>query len=324
VTTSPVLPPEKSRAGPRPEPTAGHRAIYAVYRALTGLLLLLSDRVSDALAGGLARLLYRVPAFRLKDTLEHLELAFPDESPAWRRRVARDAYRHLVREAVQVLRLHGLGVEEIRKRTTVEGIEELKEVMAGGQGAVIVTGHVGNWEMSAAAVASRGVPVDVVAYRQKNPLFDLHWVRVRESVGIRTLVNVDAFKLVPQSLEDGRLVALLGDQNQRERGLFVPFFGKLAATSKGPALFALRADVPIFVGAGVREPGWPPRYRVEVRRIDLPSEGGWRERLEETTRRHVALLEEWVKQNPEQYFWMHRRWKTRPEGGSEVHPDGTR
>ena len=323
MTLSPRLPPAESRAEPRPSPSLSHRLVYGLYRVFVGLLTRLPERWADALAGALARVLYRLPPFRLRDTLRHLELAFPDESPEWRRRVARDAYRHLVREAVQMLRLHGRGLDEIRERTTVEGFEPVREAIETGRGVIMLTGHLGNWEVGAAAMAARGVPVDVVAYRQTNPLFDRHWIRLRESVGIRTLLNLDAFKLVPRSLDEGRMVALVADQNQRARGLFVPFFGKLAATAKGPALFALRTDVPIFLGVATREPGWPPRYRVRIREVPVPERGDRRARVRETTRRHVALLEERVRENPEQYFWMHRRWKTRPpEDARDADNDG--
>jgi len=313
LTTSPGLPPEESRAGARPKPTLSHRLLYGLYRGLTGLLGVFPERLAEAAATGLARLLYRIPDFRLKDTLAHLELAFPDNPPEWRRRVARASYEHLVREALQVLRLYGRGTAEIQRRTTVEGLEPIRRAIEEGRGALALTGHLGNWEIGAASVAARGIPVDVVAHRQTNPLFDRHWIQVRESVGIRTLVNYDAFRLVPRSLAEGRLVALVTDQNQRARGVFVPFFGRLASTARGPALFALRADVPIFLGAALREPGWPPRYRLRFRKIEVPETGDRREIVRELTRRHVTLLEERIRDAPEQYFWMHRRWKTRPE-----------
>ena len=204
--------------------------------------------------------------------------------------------------------------EEIVRRTEVVGFEALRDAAAGGRGAVVISGHLGNWEVAAAAVAARGVPMDVAAHLQKNPLFYRHMVELRRRLGLTVIVKNEAFRLVPQALAAGRVVALISDQNMRKRGVFVDFFGRAAATAKGPALFALRTGAPVFLGVAVRKRGYPSRYRVIIERVS-PSGRGHpdADAIRDLTQRHVSRLEARIRETPSQYFWQHRRWKTRPE-----------
>ena len=252
-------------------------------------------------------------------------MAFPERDSDWRRRVARGSYMHLAREAAMTLRLSRMAPEEIVRRTEVEGFEALRDAAEGGRGAVVISGHLGNWEIAAAAVAARGVPMDVVAHLQKNPLFYRHMVERQDRLGLTVIVKNEAFRLVPQALAAGRVVALIADQNIRRRGVFVDFFGRAAATARGPALFALRTGAPVFLGVAVRKPGYPSRYRVIIERVPLREGGSGGERatsvdvIRDLTQRHISRLEARIREAPSQYFWQHRRWKTRPEGVPELH-----
>jgi Kdo2-lipid IVA lauroyltransferase/acyltransferase len=309
---SPRLAAEESRAGPQPRPTLSHRVVFGAYWVLTALLTSLPERLSDAFALALGHGVYTVFPVRKADVLAHLAQAFPESSRAWRASTARRAFVHFVRETIQTLWLTRRGLDFIRGRTEVVGLDEVRRAVEEGKGAMVLTGHLGNWEVGVASVSARGLSTDVVAHRQTNPLFDRYWIRVREGLNLRTLVKNDAFRLIPRSLDEGRMVALVADQNLRARGVFVDFFGKPASTAKGPALFALKRGASIFLGVALRQPGWPPRYRLQMDEIEVPVEGTREERVWELTQRHVKVLEDWVRKAPEQYFWMHRRWKTQP------------
>lgn len=309
---SPRLAPGESRAGTQPTPTLMHWVVYGAYRVVTALLSWLPERLSDGFALALGYGVHAVFPIRKADVLDHLKLAFPESSHAWRVATARRSFVHFVRETVQTLWLTRRGLDLIRERTEVVGLEEVRRAVEEGRGALVLTGHLGNWEIGVASVSARGLGTDVVAHRQTNPLFDEYWIRVRESLRLRTLVKNDAFGLIPRSLDEGRMVALVADQNLRARGVFVDFFGKLASTAKGPALFALRRGASIFLGVALRQPGWPPRYRLQMDEIEIPVEGSREERVRELTQRHVKVLEDWIRKAPDQYFWMHRRWKTQP------------
>jgi Kdo2-lipid IVA lauroyltransferase/acyltransferase len=309
---SPRLPVEESRAGVQPSPTLAHRVVYGAYWALTAVLTSLPERISDVFSLVLGHTAYSVFPVRKKDVLDHLLLAFPDSTHAWRVATARRAFVHFVRETIETLWLTRRGLDLVRSRTEVVGLDDVRRAVEEGKGAIVLTGHLGNWEIGVASVSARGLPTDVVAHRQTNPLFDEYWIRIREGLDLRTLVKNDAFQLIPRSLDEGRMVALVADQNLRARGVFVKFFGKLASTAKGPALFALRRGASIFLGVALRQPGWPPRYRLQMDEIEVPMDGSREERVLELTQRHTKALEAWVRKAPEQYFWMHRRWKTQP------------
>ena len=292
--------------------TARYRIEFWTFRALSWIVAVLPERAALGLASALGWFAGVVLRVRRVDTDRHLQIAFPERDSAWRRRAARASYIHFAREAAMTIRLSRMPPEEIVRRTEVVGLEALKEAASEGKGAVMISGHLGNWEMAAASVAVRGVPMDVAAHLQKNPLFYRHMVELQDRLGLTVIVKNEAFRLVPQALAAGRVVALIADQNIRQRGVFVDFFGKAAATAKGPALFALRTGAPVFLGVAVRKQGYPSRYRVIIEPV--PVEEGVRgaEAVRDLTQRHVSGLEAHIREAPDQYFWQHRRWKTRP------------
>jgi KDO2-lipid IV(A) lauroyltransferase len=168
--------------------------------------------------------------------------------------------------------------------------------------------------MGGASIAAWGVPLHAIAQRQRNPLFDADITRNREALGLTVVERRDAPKRVFRTLRAGGAVGIVGDQNVRRGGVFVEFFGRLASTARGPALFALRTGAPLFVGSVRRLPGFPQRYRAEIQRIPLTPSGDLDADVMRLTKTHTRYLEERAREAPEQYFWQHRRWKTRPPG----------
>jgi len=290
---------------------AKHAAEYVLFRALSRLLRVLPERWALSAGAALGQVAGSVARLRRRDADANLRVAFPDRSPAWRDRVARASYRHLGREAVAVFRLADADPEEVVGRTEIEGLEEVRATLARGVGAVLVTGHLGNWEIGGAALAARGIPVDAVSKAMANRRFDADLVATRERLGLTVVDMAEAPRAMLRTLRRGRVAALVADQNARGGSVFVPFFDKPAFTARGPALFALRADVPLFLGVCVRV-GRRPTYRVSLRRIDVDRTGDLDEDVLRLTAAHVQALEEAVRTAPEQYFWQHKRWKTRP------------
>ena len=290
-----------------------YRIEFWIFRALSWMVAVLPERAALVLCSTLGWFVGVVLRVRRVDTDQHLLIAFPERDSAWRRWAARGSYIHFAREAAMTIRLSWMRPEEIVRRTEVVGLEALRDAAAGGRGAVMISGHLGNWEVAAAAVAVRSMPMDVAAHLQKNPLFYRHMVELRGRLGLTVIVKNDAFRLVPQALAAGRVVALIGDQNIRRRGIFVDFFGRAAATAKGPALFALRTGAPVFLGVAVRKQGHPSRYRVIIEPVSVEEGARGADAIRDLTQRHVSRLEARIREAPSQYFWQHRRWKTRPE-----------
>lgn len=290
------------------------RLEHGLFLLVRWVISALPEGPALALGAALGWLGGSVLRIRRADADRHLELAFPEKDAAWRRRVARESYVHLGREAVSTFRVTARGPEEVVARTTMVGFEAFRAAVAEGKGVILVTGHVGNWELGGAAFSARGLPVDAVVKRMANRLFDAELEASRRRVGVRLVDLSEAPREALRSLRQGRVLGLIADQDAREHGVFVPFFGREAATFRGPALFALKAGAPIFLGVSLREGGVPARYRVTVEHIAFAPSGDREDDVRALTLAHTAALERAVRDAPEQYFWQHRRWKTRPSG----------
>ena len=296
----------------RREPTFAHRLEFLAFRLLQGIVSLVPERVAIGVAVVLGWLAGSVLRVRRRDVDRHLALAFPEMEPRARKRTARASYVHLAREAVVLFRLGGWSRERVLERTSVAGLEALVRGLEASGGALLLTGHLGNWEVGGAAFAARGIPMDVVAKGMANPRFEDALFQSREDLGMHVVEISDAPRRVLRSLRSGRLVAIVGDQNAHRNGVFVPFFGEQAATARGPATFALRTGMPAFVAFAIRRPGWGQSYEIRVERLPAERTGDHEEDVRTFTAAYMRAVEAAVRQNPEQYFWQHKRWKTRP------------
>jgi KDO2-lipid IV(A) lauroyltransferase len=193
------------------------------------------------------------------------------------------------------------------------------ELIHSGRGVILVTGHYGSFEVTGHLLASLGF--DVVAIMR--PLDNVHLnrfiVRSRRTNGLTLLDKKGATADAEQLLKDGALLAFIGDQDAGRKGLFVDFFGKLASTYKSIALLAMSTGCPIVVGYARRR-GHVARYDVGVQRIIYPHE--WERQddpLRWITQTYTAAIEATVRDAPEQYLWIHRRWKSRPRSERRSH-----
>lgn len=299
---------------PPRRPTLRHRAEYLAFRTVGGILSAAPERWADRTGAALGWLTARVAPVRWSLVMSQIGRAFPERDLAWRKEVARRSYAHLGAEAIAMVRMSSRGGGQIVERTTVHGIEVVEEAVARGQGVVVVTGHLGNWELGGAAMAARGLPVDVVVARQRNRLFDARLESSREALGMKVIPRGQAPRRVLESLRAGRVVGILGDQDARKAGIFVDFFGRPASTARGPAVLSLRAGARLVLGIAIREGGAEPRYAVYFEALDPPGTGDLDRDVRSLTQSYTRRLETYIRRFPEQYFWLHRRWKTPPPG----------
>ncbi|MBK8230273.1 MAG: lysophospholipid acyltransferase family protein [Candidatus Eisenbacteria bacterium] len=261
-------------------------------------------RLLGSFAAGALRLRWKV-------TLDNLRHAFPERSEVERSAIARAAYREIGTTFLEMFR--SLRPGEASTRCDSFAAELLRDALDEGRGAILLTGHFGNWELLGAAVADGGWPLHAVVATQKNRWIDALVTRRREAVGLKILRSDAGLRPILRALKSNQIVCFLADQDAGRTGHFVPFLGRPASSPGGPARFARLARCPILVGFSVRSPGG--RYRFEFGNLirireDLPSE----EAEKQATAEIAALLEERIRRYPEQWFWMHRRWKTRPPG----------
>lgn len=231
--------------------------------------------------------------------------SFPAAAPPWVRDTARACYRHFGREAA-LLMGGPPRVERALSRVVDEaGLgPRLRTAIAERDGAVVVAGHLGNWELGGAAVRALGVRVTAVVQRQRGAFGRrLHDLRAR--LGLDVLDRDEAARPALDALRSGRILALVADQHARRGSAPIDFLGRPAWTSLAPARLCLAADVPLFFAALVRDPSG---YRIVHEEIDGGRSGAGGDPVE-VTEGWVRALEREIERRPEQYFWFHRRWK---------------
>lgn len=289
--------------------TVSHRIEHVLFSGAVALSAVMGERASAAFGGAIGRLGFFPLKFRRNMVEKHLRIAFPDRDDAWIIKTMRKAYAHLGREALATVRLGRATREEILDKTTVIGLDEFHAALAEGKGLVIASGHVGNHELGAAALSARGIPLDLVVQRQNNPLFDDALNDARRRLGMGIIDRFQAQRLAIKALRGGRAVAFAADQNAGGTGVFVPFFGRLASTHRGAALFAVKMESPLFLGTSLRK---GDRYEVTLQRVEVDRTGALDDVVYKLTAAFTERLEEVVRSAPDQYLWLHRRWKTRP------------
>ena len=314
-----------------------HRVEYLFLRTVAGVCRVLPEVLADRAGAALGWVVARVGRPRWAVVRDHLRRAFPEAGERWRREVGRRCYAHLGAEAVAVFRLAGMGRREVRERTRVTGLGVVEGAVREGRGVIVLSAHLGNWEIGGAALVARGFPIDVVVARQRNELFDRYLTRSRERLGFGIIPRSEGRRGVLAALKAGRLAGILGDQDARRAGVFVDFFGQPASTARGPAVLALRSGALVVTLFAVRLPGWRPRYHVylealgdEAVREGAGGGGGSRAaKVAAMTQAFTTRIEQFVRRYPDQYFWLHKRWKTPPpetlEAGGEqpAHPPPT-
>ena len=245
-----------------------HRVEYLFLRLVAGVCAILPEVLADRAGAALGWVVARVGRPRWTVVRDHLRRAFPEADERWRRNVGRRCYAHLGAEAVAVFRLAAMERRGVRARTRVTGLEVVEEAVREGRAVILLSAHLGNWEIGGAALVARGFPVDVVVARQRNVLFDRYLTRSRERLGFGIIPRNEGRRGVLAALNAGRLAGILGDQDARRAGVFVDFFGHPASTARGPAVLALRSGALVVTLFAVRLPGWRPRYHVYLEALD--------------------------------------------------------
>lgn len=302
-------------ARPRLRPTTtSHRLEYAALRAFVATLAPLGVRRASGVAGAIARLGYAPFGIRRGVVERQVAAAFPALDAGAVRDIARASYDNLGRVAIEATLLSARGSAAV---LDVFGDSPdwrvLQQAHAKGAGVVVVAGHLGNWELSAAYIVARGLPFHAIARGMGNPLSDGYFRRTREQFGMKILHDQDAVRAVPRLLRNGEAVGFLSDQaTVGLASTFVPFFGRPAKTPRGAAVFALRFHAPMVLAQAIRQPDG--RYQFVAEEIAVSDTGDRERDVDETVMHFSDALERLVRKHPGQYFWQHRRWKHQPAG----------
>jgi KDO2-lipid IV(A) lauroyltransferase len=282
----------------------------------TRLIGRLPRRVSLAAGRRLGRLWGELDRRHVAIAAGNLRRAFPhwDERRAFT--TARAVYGHFGAAMFDLLWMQGRGRERILELVEVVGREHVDAAMARGKGALLVTGHIGSWELHGLAHGWLFGPIGVIARPLDNPALDQRLCALRAQGGNTVIYKRKALATVLRFLREGRGVAVLIDQNvQPADGIFVDFFGHQAATTTVAAALALKTGCALVPTHTELLPDG--RYRlVYDPMVDWRPTGDRNADIAAITQELTTAIERWVRDVPEQWLWMHRRWKTQPPGGS--------
>jgi len=273
-------------------------AEYVATRLIAGALVGLPAGTAAGMGRGLGGLA-RTAGLRRAVAEGHVAASFPDRDADWVTDIVRDCYRHFGREVSEIARLFRSGVDTLSASLALDaGAEEHVASMRAGRGTIVVTGHLGNWEVAGAYLSSLGVPVAAIVKRQSNKRFDQWLQESRRRAGVEPIYMEDATRIVPELLKSGTSVAIVADQAAGARGETVTFLGRPASTFRGPARLARATGAPLVFGSMIRADG---EYRLAFEACEGQN----------LTEVWVRRLEARVRETPAQYLWFHRRWKGR-------------
>ena len=291
-------------------------AVYLAVRVAVCVVQAMTWRVALGVAEGLAWLAHRIDKRHRRVAAENLRVAFPDWPQEKIDRTVYDVYRHFLTVAIEMMKLpRALSANTAARHASFPDPAQYRDVtrwLGSGRPVLALTGHVGNWELFSYTCGMFGAKATAVARPLDNPYLERYLKRFRQGTGQEILAKKGDFDRMDERLAAGGILGIVGDQDAGPRGVFVDFFGKPASTTKGFALMALEHDVPILVVLSARV-GTPMVYHLFLADVILPGE--YRDRpdaVRAITQRYTTAIEKLVRQYPEQYFWLHRRWKTEP------------
>ncbi|HWP82565.1 MAG TPA: lysophospholipid acyltransferase family protein [Bacteroidota bacterium] len=282
---------------------------YLLFAFIAAFVRILPLQTARSIGAWVGEAVYSLTGFRKSITNENLQKAFPEKSAEEIQSLALRSFRSIGTTFFELFWTENLTAEELQKEVKFQNPELVKTVQQKGKGVVLMTGHYGNWEWFAHSVnVSTGMPLHVIAKAQHNPYVD-EWInRTRRHFGNVVIPMSASVRETLRVLSEGGVVGIVGDQSAAKESVWVEFFGRRVPTHQGPAVFSLKTGAPMLVGFTQRQPDGT--YVAEFRNVPMNDLTAYTpENVEELTRRHVKMMEEIIRSQPEQWMWMHRRWK---------------
>ena len=288
--------------------------ITFIIRILGVTIRRLPKRHAMVLGSSLGDFLYFALKKRRRIALENIQIAFGDEmSVDEQAQICRRSFQQIGKTAIEFLRFPQLTFDNIWDEVTVQGKEHLIHALNQGKGAIVFLPHFGNWELLAlvygALIPNRA---KAIAFPLKNRYLNALVSRYRERLSLELITRRRAVRETLRALREKFAIGFFADQNAGREGVFVDFFGKPASAVRGPATLALKTGAPLLLSMDIRQPD--DRHRVLITpEIDLERSGDLEQDVQTNTAHILKILEEYIRQYPDQWLWTHNRWKTQPD-----------
>jgi KDO2-lipid IV(A) lauroyltransferase len=286
-----------------------HIVEYIFFRAIAFIVQLLPLYLVHKTGFALGRLAYPLLKSRRNVALQNLRHAFPEMGKSKRQQIAFRSFKSVSATFLELLWYPNFTKTGIKQRVYIENIELLKQLQEKKKGIIFLTAHYGSWELATQAITVYSdAQVCTIAKPQSNLLIDRIITRWRELFGLKIVAMGISVREILRTLQEGGIVALAADQSAPKESVTVNFFGRNVPTFQGPAIFSLKTGAPIILGCTVRQ----ENGNYTMRFVHVPSDdldGISDESILELTRRQVQMTEGIIRQYPEQWMWMHKRWK---------------
>ncbi len=282
---------------------------YIGYTAVEKFVLCIPDSSFPSIARFFAFLMFYIFRIRRAVSIQNLRIAFPTKSSEWHKKIAYFSYLHFAMMIMEYMKMNKWSPERLATKFLQVNMEDLLNSMNSNKGVVIVSGHFGNWEMGIGYLFLHGIRSSVIQQKQRNSLVDEKMKKPREKWGIEIIDPSGAVNASIVALKKGRLIALLGDQDAGDRGAIVTFFGKQSSTHVGAAIIHLKSGASLFFAECTRVNTSCFDFKI-IKIADCLVKRFHYQDVKEVTGLFTKYLEKAVQKKPEQYFWMHRRWKT--------------
>ena len=296
------------------KPLLRHRIEHLAARAILGLLGRLPLRLARSACAVLAALSYAFWPRLRRVGMFNLRIAFPEWTDKRRRKVLYAEFLNLGRMLADFAHFPLLNRENIERLVIYDGFENYDEARKKGRGIIFLTAHFGNWELGSFAHGVYGYPCHFVVREMDNPLMDELIHRYRCASGGHAIEKKEFARQSLRAFERNEAVGILMDQNMlAAEGSFVDFFGLPASTTTGPARVARKTGAPVVLGLVI----WDSKlkkYRLRFDRVDWIKCEDPEKEIETNTANFTRRIEDYIRRYPEQWLWVHRRWKTRPQG----------
>ena len=297
-----------------------YRLEYALAWLLIRGISILPRPVARAAGIGLGQLVYLLHGKLRRVGMRNLQLAFPEKSAHERRRILRGEFTSLGRQLAEVCLFPRYTRENVTKIVVYDGFENFERAEARGKGVIYLTAHLGGWELSAFSHSIQGHPLHVVMRGMDNPFLDRFITHLRTMHGNRAVDKDNFVRGLLSAMKAGETVGILMDTNMTPpQGVFVDFFGIPACTASGLARIALRTDAAVVPGFTI----WDRELRKYRLRFDpalaLIRTGDEEADIVANTALFTKVIEQYVRRYPDQWLWVHRRWKTRPAGEKSLY-----
>lgn len=296
--------------------------VYILIRSLILLVNIIPTSAGYWCCDRIARIGFWIDAKRRHRALMNVSRAFPERTPAEHLAIVKACYRNLLRVGYELTLVEKLlSAETVNECADFSELDKVADQIKKKKGAVVLSAHVGNWEVAGIVMALLGYPITAVAKGVQNrPLFDRYLKRLRERYGFKIVSSFGAVRSGRKILESGELITFIADQYARVGRIWVNFFGRPVAWTKAPASLAHRLNMPIVVGfcrrVGNEFKFKTTMYPAIVPDPDLPV----REDIGRMTQIYVRYLESYIRKYPEDYLWLHRQWRA-PRNGDEFMDD---